>query len=648
MTLVKLQTVLAVIGIALLTSVNLSARDYIVRPGRGRLESVIEKAGDGDRILLRPGTYRIGSTLELEGVNGLNVEPLKKGSNVVITGSVRIPRRTLKQPGRRIRSDRGSKAGTRAGLVLPSGMDRSVRILDLSAFPGVAAPHTAGYGHKSLPAWSFMFHGDSLMNISRWPSDAYVHLDSIISCGVSNYKDDLDGSCSLGRFTIAEDLPDWSMTDMIMMRGCFAMGWSEEILPLGSISAGGLIEFADTTTYGLGAGKDYQRFYFFNIPEEVDEPGEYAIDGKQQVAYVCPPRGCNALELAVLDKPLIELRGCKDIVISGISFSKSRGDGIVMKNCANVTVESCELSGLGHLGVLIDRDCRRCGLRSCELHHIASGAVELLAGDRASLERGDCFVEDCHIHNFNFVESGYRPAVKFNGVGNRVSACCIHDSDAQGILLNGNDQTVEGCELYRLCMNIEDNGAIYYGRNPTERGSVVRDNYFHDLISQFNIRAIYHDDGACACLVIGNVFRNISTPPIQIGGGSDIVYRNNLFMDIPCAAIKVDARLGTWAAGLLDTINERLAALDLDLYCRHYPEFASYIAGDKAVPKGNVLENNIFYDVEHVFERVVNDDHWFNDDMGKDVNFFSSVSGNVITDVLPQYELPHLKYGNLK
>ena len=119
-------------------------------------------------------------------------------------------------------------------------------------------------------------------------------------------------------------------------------------------------------------------------------------------------------------------------------------------------------------------------------------------------------------------------------------------------------------------------------------------------------------------------------------------------MDIPCAAIKVDARLGTWAAGLLDTINERLAALDLDLYCRHYPEFASYIAGDKAVPKGNVLENNIFYDVEHVFERVVNDDHWFNDDMGKDVNFFSSVSGNVITDVLPQYELPHLKYGNLK
>ena len=99
MTLVKLQTVLAVIGIALLTSVNLSARDYIVRPGRGRLESVIEKAGDGDRILLRPGTYRIGSTLELEGVNGLNVEPLKKGSNVVITGSVRIPRRTLKQPG---------------------------------------------------------------------------------------------------------------------------------------------------------------------------------------------------------------------------------------------------------------------------------------------------------------------------------------------------------------------------------------------------------------------------------------------------------------------------------------------------------------------------------------------------------------------
>jgi hypothetical protein len=187
---------------------------------------------------------------------------------------------------------------------------------------------------------------------------------------------------------------------------------------------------------------------------------------------------------------------------------------------------------------------------------------------------------------------------------------------------------VEGCDIHDVCLDVEDNGAIYNGRDPSERGNVIRGNYFHDIQVPWNVRAVYHDDGACGCEVYGNIFNRISSPPVQIGGGSDIVYHDNLFMNLDCAAIKIDGRLKTWGADRLNAHRENIAKVDGAAFRAHYPEFEAYLENDPAEPSGNVLTRNVFYNVRWAFEKVVWSEHLYNDIIEGSANFVSTMSDN--------------------
>jgi hypothetical protein len=108
----------------------------------------------------------------------------------------------------------------------------------------------------------------------------------------------------------------------------------------------------------------------------------------------------------------------------------------------------------------------------------------------------------------------------------------IFDAPSMGIYLHGNNHTIEYTDIHHVCKAMHDCGAIYYGRNPTERGHKIKYSYFHDIQSPYALTAIYHDDGACGMEVYGCIFNNISSAPVLIGGGQDITYRNNIFN--PC------------------------------------------------------------------------------------------------------------------
>ena len=166
---------------------------------------------------------------------------------------------------------------------------------------------------------------------------------------------------------------------------------------------------------------------------------------------------------------------------------------------------------------------------------------------------------------------------------------------------------------------------------------MIRWNYFHDILAPRNVRAVYHDDGACACEVYVNVFNRISSPPVQIGGGSDIIYHDNIFMNLDCAAIKIDARLKTWGADRLPFMLDQAAKVDGPAFRMRYPEFASYLEGDPADPSRNVLVRNVFYNVKWAFEKVVWSDHDYNDTIEGTANFISEMHDNWKTAANPGF-----------
>lgn len=63
----------------------------------------------------------------------------------------------------------------------------------------------------------------------------------------------------------------------------------------------------------------------------------------------------------------------------------------------------------------------------------------------------------------------YRPGIWMDGVGNRISKCDIYDAPSMAILFHGNNHVIELCDITNVCSEVDDQGAVYYGRDPSEQ-----------------------------------------------------------------------------------------------------------------------------------------------------------------------------------
>jgi len=133
-------------------------------------------------------------------------------------------------------------------------------------------------------------------------------------------------------------------------------------------------------------------------------------------------------------------------------------------------------------------------------------------------------------------------------------------------------------------LEVNDQGAIYYGRDPSEQGIVVRYNVIENIPDNYITAAIYHDDGACGLTAYSNIFINAGQRNVLVGGGSNNIYFNNLFVGRK-HAVFIDNRLASWLKGLTPRDNglfaKRLQAVHYQdsTYATHYPGLVYGSAG---------------------------------------------------------------------
>ena len=109
---------------------------------------------------------------------------------------------------------------------------------------------------------------------------------------------------------------------------------------------------------------------------------------------------------------------------------------------------------------------------------------------------GGLVAENNHIHHYGRINRMYTPGIALYGVGNRAAHNLIHTAPHIGVMFGGNDHVIELNEIHHVCMESNDAGAVYAGRNWTMRGHNIRYNYFHH-ISGFEDRGcvgVYLDD----------------------------------------------------------------------------------------------------------------------------------------------------------
>jgi hypothetical protein len=336
-----------------------------------------------------------------------------------------------------------------------------------------------------------------------------------------------------GTFTYNDTRPsEWREPKKAWLTGFFMWGYADDAIPVGKIDTiRRIITTTLPTKYGFGSGKPWRAYYAYNIPEEIDVSGEYYVDTATRKLYFLPPDKLKSVELSVMEDPMADMRGVSKVILKNLQFTCSRGMGIYMERTKGVRIDNCTFSNLGMMAVFMgkggdttkdvkpDKTEKKVaslaknaidivnyiydhttfdseggtdnGIVNCRIYQTGTGGIYLSGGNRLTLTPAHNFVKNCIIHDFNRIEKTYRPGIYIAGVGNSISNCDIYNSPSVAILLHGNNHVIEYNVIHHTTLEVDDMGAIYYGRDPSERGNIVRYNYFHNLGGQNKTMAIY-------------------------------------------------------------------------------------------------------------------------------------------------------------
>lgn len=458
-----------------------------------------------------------------------------------------------------------------------------------------------------------LFFQDKRMQLSRWPNEGWTKIVDVPQSGKLVFKGDLPHKRfdipvgkNYGRFVYDGDRPSkWLKPDEVFLHGYWTWDWYDEFLKIDKIDSAKKEIWIKEPHSQYGYCKE-QRYYALNILEELDMPGEWFIDRPKGLLYFWPPAPVTDSKafVSLLNEPLAVLDSTQYITIKGINFEFTRGTGVVVKGGENNLIAGCTIRNLGGNAVQIEGGTNN-GITGCDIYDIAGAGVSISGGDRKTLNPGGNFVTNNHIHNYSEWVRTYQGAVIVNGVGNRVANNLIHDAPHTGILLGGNENIVEYNELHTLAQQTGDVGAFYMGRDWTQRGNIIRYNYFHDLLGPglYGVMAVYLDDWSSGTTIFGNVFYK-SGRSAFIGGGRDNTVENNIFIE--CApSVHVDARGLGWASYYFDkkspfyvnTMFDRMDDMKFSEppYSEKYPELLKLYNDEPAAPKNNKILRNVSY-----------------------------------------------------
>lgn len=615
------------------------------------------KKGNGIQVNLREGIYFRHAPFTLtEEDSGISEEfpvvyAAYNNEEVVIHGGVSIPV--------------GEKSNAIPMDILirfqPEARDKIVEIdLQKEGITDYGKMRPVGFSRPFGPTWAELFINGEPYELARWPNDSTQKIGKVIDSGSVPREGDFSDRGGVFHFDTDRPLT-WQSHKGIWISGYFGYGYADDAVELAEIDTKSkTFKTRQASMYGFRSGQKFHRWHVYNVLEELDEPGEYYLDRDNGKLYFYPIENVSSIELSMLEKPLVSIKGASNIKFMNIDFECSRGMGIYMERTQNNLIKNCTFKNLGIVGVsmgkgidpfkdlmhqgtgepasekigsylqhiydntVFNREAgTNNGIVNCIIFNTGAGGIHLGGGDRLTLEPGNNFVENCTIHDFNRIEKSYRAGIDISGVGNRISNCEMYNAPSMAILLHGNDHLIEYNEIHHVCREVDDQGALYYGRDPSERGHIVRYNFFHHLNSVHTTSAVYHDDGACGMKVYGNVFYKPGKLPVLIGGGHDNPYTNNIFIDAKLG-IHVDNRNQGWAKGAIEKggiYEQRLNLVKHNHppYSTKYPNLANYWEDNPALPKRNPVSKNIFYKVE----KIVNgnkdwlpfrDDNWITDE----------------------------------
>lgn len=423
--------------------------------------------------------------------------------------------------------------------------------------------------YNSTPAMELVFN-DEVMTLSRWPNEDYIRIGELI---------EVHGKDELGTMDVTylpniikldqegtERLKNWGEEDDIWAFAYWYYDWSDLTAKIGVDTASGTVTVKSTLAHAPRVG---QRIYFYNLLSELDIPKEWYLDRSTGMLYFYPPSSGGSVVLTNMKTPFFDIKGAENITIKGLEMSGTRSDGISIKDSKNINVELCVMSNTVSRGINAEGvyDCK---IISNHVYNTGAGGIRISGGDMDTLTPGNNLAENNYVHGYGRVSKAYSAAIGLEqGVGNIARHNKMSDSEQLAMRVIGAEHLIENNEITDVLQTAADMGAIYLYREKHLRGTVIQNNWFHDIKSQgstavHGIQGIYFDELNDGTTIKNNIFTNFEGDCIFVNGGRDHTTYNNVFYN--CKGGQKISAIG---------MNQNYGYIEDDFFYERFPELTS-------------------------------------------------------------------------
>lgn len=617
------------------------------------LEKAIDVANemreDSDKlieILLREGTYSVTNTIKI--INSQKDDSLLKISayqdeKVTINAGVDIPLSAMNIADSDFTNAIIDKPN--AGSVLQYNL-KDAQIED---FGEISLRGHLISDEKEAQA-ELSLNGE-VQKLAGWPNGEYTGLIKPIDSNEygKRTKSGIANGCS---FKVNYDRPSqWSKPEQAWLSGTIGPNYEFDYYPVSRFDSKEKRVYLSRGALEKYYTEPYYRFE--NVPEELDEPGEYYIDRQSGMLYFYPPEDApkDSVLTITMSTPTLDvsrkapnsmfrIENSKNIVFENLIFKGGRGSAITGKNNSNIKFINCEINSFGENGIRFDASTD-ITISDCKIHDVGQdGILFVSCGNYQTLSPSNIVVSNNDIYNFARLERSYKTGIDFGYrcVGATAANNHIHNGPHAGMIFYGVNNDIYGNESDHLVTEFSDMDALYCNNSsyPWERGNKIHNNYFHDIGKssmngrhQINVRAIRTDNRGCGLNIYENLFYNIGDGgngngnngigAITAEGTRNRIF-NNLFVDCNEAYFNTlqykeietaddgtlypDTIINSSGVEVANTINgAKVADLKkqmekyLPVYGKQFPELYNYFYEHPNMSKTNEFKNNMIINI---------------------------------------------------
>ncbi len=267
-----------------------------------------------------------------------------------------------------------------------------------------------------------------------------------------------------------ERVLSWRYTEELYVRGHYRFVWARDDTKVTEL-------YADSDEFRAPYSGGYEPvpqglLFFYNIPEELDVPGEFYIDDNA-VLYYYPKDNFETARFTIplVEDCLLSITDVSYLTLENLIFESSLEHGITLENTDHVTVKGCTIRDIYEKG--IEGTATNFLFTENEVCYIGNHGLLVEGGDEATLTRSNNLICNNYFHDWS-TRSTMAFAISASGCGATVCHNEVANSTDLGIEIDGPLNTLEYNYVHDTCQFFCDGATVsVHGK---AYGTVVRYN----------------------------------------------------------------------------------------------------------------------------------------------------------------------------